>query len=380
MSHDGATSRPARRPARRPVLRSAAFLVSGALAVTALAGCSSGDDETESSSAAAAQDIAPAARGDIADGGTLRWAVDALPVTLNSFQADADAGTSRVAGAVLPSMYRLDNQGRAVRDPDFLEKAEVIESEPKQVVLYKLNQQAVWSDGREIGAADFAAQWRALSGKDSAYWTAHNAGYDRIEKIERGKNNLEVRVTFAKPYADWRSLFSPLYPKDVMGTPDAFNEDARRKLKVTAGPFSVKKIDRDAKDITLVRNPRWWGRQAKLEQLVLRAVPRKDRADALVAGKVDLAAVDPEDASASPSPTATRAPRARSPTAPARSRPPSRCGPGPSRTATTRTRPARNSTPARRLARLPPSTRRNSRAWRTTSSASPSNPPSRSSR
>ncbi|WP_405478725.1 ABC transporter substrate-binding protein [Streptomyces sp. NBC_00009] len=293
MSHDGATSR----PARRPVLRSAAFLVSGALAVTALAGCSSGDDEAESSSPAAAQDIAPAARGDIADGGTLRWAVDALPVTLNSFQADADAGTSRVAGAVLPSMYRLDNQGRAVRDPDFLEKAEVIEREPKQVVLYKLNQQAVWSDGREIGAADFAAQWRALSGKDSAYWTAHNAGYDRIEKIERGKNNLEVRVTFAKPYADWRSLFSPLYPKDVMGTPDAFNEEARRKLKVTAGPFSIKGIDRDAKDITLVRNPRWWGRQAKLEQLVLRAVPREDRAEALVAGKVDLAAVDPEEAS-----------------------------------------------------------------------------------
>ncbi|MET7922667.1 ABC transporter family substrate-binding protein [Streptomyces sp. NPDC005349] len=293
MSHDGATSR----PARRPVLRSAAFLVSGALAVTALAGCSSGDDEAESSGPAAAQDIAPAARGDIADGGTLRWAVDALPGTLNSFQADADAGTSRVAGAVLPSMYRLDNQGKAVRDPDFLEKAEVIEREPKQVVLYKLNQQAVWSDGREIGAADFAAQWRALSGKDSAYWTAHNAGYDRIEKIERGKNNLEVRVTFAKPYADWRSLFSPLYPKDVMGTPDAFNEEARRKLKVTAGPFSIKKIDRDAKDITLVRNPRWWGRQAKLEQLVLQAVPRKDRADALVAGKIDLAAVDPEDAS-----------------------------------------------------------------------------------
>ncbi|MFE5197009.1 ABC transporter family substrate-binding protein [Streptomyces sp. NPDC056601] len=297
MSHDGATSRPARRPARRPVLRSAAFLVSGALAVTALAGCSSGGDESESSSPAAAQDIAPAARGDIADGGTLRWAVDALPGTLNSFQSDADASTSRVAGAVLPSMYRLDNQGRAVRDPDFLEKAEVVEREPKQVVVYKLNQQAVWSDGREIGAADFAAQWRALSGKDSAYWTAHNAGYDRIEKIERGKNNLEVRVTFAKPYADWRSLFSPLYPKDVMGTPNAFNEEARRTLKVTAGPFSIKGIDRGAKDITLVRNPRWWGRQAKLEQLVLRAVPLKDRADALVAGKVDLAAVDPEDAS-----------------------------------------------------------------------------------
>ncbi|MET7514348.1 ABC transporter substrate-binding protein [Streptomyces sp. NPDC005480] len=297
MSHDGATSRLARRPARRPVLRSAAFLVSGALAVSALAGCSSGDDEEETSTPAAAQDIAPASRGDVADGGTLRWAVDALPGTLNSFQADADAGTTRVAGAVLPSMFRLDNQGRAVRDPDFLEKAEVIEREPKQVVLYRLNQQAVWSDGREIGAADFAAQWRALSGKDSAYWTAHNAGYDRIEKIERGKNNLEVRVTFAKPYADWRSLFSPLYPKDVMGTPDAFNEGARRKLKVTAGPFALKEVDRDAKEVTLVRNPHWWGRQAKLDRIVLRTVPRAERADALVAGKVDLAAVDPQDAS-----------------------------------------------------------------------------------
>ena len=296
MSHDGATSRPARRPARRPVLRSAAFLVSGALAVTALAGCGS-DDEDQSSSPAARQDIAPAVRAQVADGGTLRWALDALPATLNSFQADADSGTARVAGAVLPSMYRLDKQGRAKRDADFLEKAEVIKTEPKQVVLYKLNQQAVWSDGREIGAADFAAQWRALSGKDSAYWTAHNAGYDRIEKIERGANNLEVRVTFAKPYADWRSLFSPLYPKEVMGTPDSFNEGARRKLKVTAGPFSIKEIDSEAKDVTLVRNPRWWGRQPKLDTIVLQTVPRDERAAALAAGKIDLAAIDPEDAS-----------------------------------------------------------------------------------
>src|ERR1043165_1332208 len=136
-------------------------------------------------------------------------------------------------------MFRIDAQGRPARDADYPEKAEVIKTEPKQVVLYKLNQQAVWSDGREIGAPDFAAQWRALSGKDSAYWTAHNAGYDRIEKIEGGANDLEGGVTFSRPYADWKSLFSPLYPKDVMGTPDAFNDGARRKLKVTAGPFSL---------------------------------------------------------------------------------------------------------------------------------------------
>ncbi|MEV0318801.1 ABC transporter family substrate-binding protein [Streptomyces sp. NPDC050658] len=274
-------------------LRSVVFLATGVLALPALAACSSHD---EAGSPTAGQQIAPAARDLVADGGTMNWAVDAVPETLNSFQSDADAGTSRVAGAVLPSMYRLDAQGRAQRNADFLESAEVVEREPKQVVLYKLNQQAVWSDGREIGADDFAAQQRALSGKDTAYWTARNAGYDRIQKIERGANNLEVRVTFDKPYADWRSLFSPLYPKEVMGTPDTFNDGARRALKVSAGPFAIQDFDRKAGEVTLARNPRWWGRPAKLSKLVLREVPRAERAAALAAGKVDLAEIDAPEA------------------------------------------------------------------------------------
>ncbi|MDN3026527.1 ABC transporter family substrate-binding protein [Streptomyces sp. S.PB5] len=275
----------------RAVMRSVAFLTAGALAVSMLAGCSS---KHPAGRPLADQDIAAADRSLVADGGTLHWAVDSVPETLNTFQADADATTSRVAQAVLPSMYRLDANGRPQVNPDYLEKAEVVETEPKQVVLYKLNQQAVWSDGREIGAADFAAQWRALSGKDTAYWTARNAGYDRIEKIQRGADDLEVKVTFERPYADWKSLFSPLYPKDVMGTPDSFNDSARKKLKITAGPFAVKKVDRKDDEVTLARNPRWWGRPAKLDEIVLRAVPRDKRATELAAGKLDLAEIDPE--------------------------------------------------------------------------------------
>ncbi|MEU2913639.1 ABC transporter family substrate-binding protein [Streptomyces massasporeus] len=274
----------------RAVTRSVAFLTAGVLAVPALAGCGS---EDPSGKPLAGQDIQPAPRDRITDGGTLRWAVDSVPDTLNTFQSDADATTTRVAQAVLPSMFRMDASGRPERNADYLESAKVVDTEPKQVVLYKLNQQAVWSDGREIGAADFAAQWRALSGKDTAYWTARNAGYDRIQKIERGDNALEVRVTFSRPYADWRSLFSPLYPKDVMGTPDSFNDGARKKLKVTAGPFTVKKTDRDDGEITLARNPRWWGEPAKLSEIVLRTVPRDKRASELAAGTLDLAEIDP---------------------------------------------------------------------------------------
>ncbi|MFI1827360.1 ABC transporter family substrate-binding protein [Streptomyces sp. NPDC020412] len=275
---------------RSRTLRSVALLTSSVLAVPALAGC--GADEEELTGRPAAQDIAQTVRQKVGEGGTLRWAVDSMPTTLNAFQADADAATARVAQAVLPALFTLDPKGRPQRNPDFLESAEVIEREPKQVVLYKLNQKAVWSDGREIGAPDFVSQWRALSGQNTAFWTARNAGYDRIEEIQKGANDLEVRVTFKKPYADWRSLFTPLYPKDVTGAPNAFNDGARNTIKATAGPFILGAVDRKKKDVTLVRNPRWWGDQPKLDALVLSAVPRNKRAGALASGKVDVAEVD----------------------------------------------------------------------------------------
>ncbi|MGA4959403.1 ABC transporter family substrate-binding protein [Streptomyces lavendulocolor] len=291
MSHVGTPrGRTCSRGPRSRRLRSAVLLTTGVLAVSVLSGCSSPEEEVDAK--AVPQDIAPAARAQVTDGGTLRWAVDAMPTTLNAFQADADATTARITQAVLPTLFTLDDRGRPQRNADYLESAEIVEREPKQVVLYKLNQQAVWSDGREIGAPDFVAQWRALSGRDSAYWTARNAGYERIEKIERGAGDLEVRVTFNKPYTDWRALFTPLYPKDVMATPAAFNDGARTQLAATAGPFQLKGLDARAGTATLVRSPRWWGQPAKLDTIELRAVPRAARAAALAAGTLDLAEVD----------------------------------------------------------------------------------------
>ncbi|MFG2591991.1 ABC transporter family substrate-binding protein [Streptomyces sp. NPDC048438] len=270
--------------------RSVALLATGVLTIPVLAGCTS--DSEGPTAVAVPQDIAPASRDRVTEGSTLTWAIDAVPATLNTFQADADSATTRITGALLPSLFPLDARGEPELNPDYLESAKVIEQEPRQVVLYKLNQQAVWSDGREIGAPDFVAQWRALSGKDSAFWTARNAGYERIEKIERGKDDLQVRVTFSKPYADWRSLFSPLYPKEVTGSPGTFNDGARAALKNTAGPFRLRSVDKDKGTVVLDRNPRWWGDEAKLESLVFRAVEPEDRTDALTGGTVDVADID----------------------------------------------------------------------------------------
>ncbi|MFI2778518.1 ABC transporter family substrate-binding protein [Streptomyces sp. ALB3] len=274
--------------------RSVALLATGVLTLPVLAGCTS--DNEGPTSVAVPQDIAPASRDRVTEGSTLTWAIDAVPATLNAFQADADSATTRITGALLPSLFPMNARGEPRLNPDYLESAKVIEQEPKQVVLYKLNQQAVWSDGREIGAPDFVAQWRALSGRDSAFWTARNAGYERIEKIERGKDDLQVRVTFSKPYGDWRSLFSPLYPKEVTGSPGTFNDGARATLKNTAGPFRLRSVNKGKGTVVLDRNPRWWGDEAKLESLVFRAVEPGARADALTAGTVDVADIDPATA------------------------------------------------------------------------------------
>ncbi|MCQ4044019.1 ABC transporter family substrate-binding protein [Streptantibioticus rubrisoli] len=260
-----------------------------AVVSAAAAGCST----SSGASAAPAVDVATVARPAVRDGGTLRWAVDDVPGTLNTFQSAADPQTERIAGAVLPALFTVDGRGRPQRDPDYLESATVVSRSP-QVVLYRLNPRAVWSDGRAISADDFAAQWRALNGTNSAYWSAHNDGYDRISEVRRGADAHEVKVTFNRPMATWRSLFTPLYPKEVTGTPDAFNDGSRAALPVTAGPFSVQSVDARRGTVTLVRAARWWGERAKLDRLVFTAVPSARRAAALAAGRVDVAEVAPQ--------------------------------------------------------------------------------------
>ncbi|MEU8873449.1 ABC transporter family substrate-binding protein [Streptomyces javensis] len=273
-----------------PITRSrrAMLLAAGVmLPLPVLTGCSSEDDGPPPR---AAWDIASAPRSGTAGTGTLRWALDAAPSTLNAFQRTADTGTQRIAGAVLPSLYTLDARGRPQRNGDYLASADVTSTDPRQVVVFKLNPKAVWSDGRPIGAEDFQAQWKALRGTDEKYGTARNAGYDRIAKVEPGDKEHEVKVTFAKPYTDWRSLFTPLYPKSVMGNPAVFTAAASKGLAVGAGPFMVHRVTDS--EVTLVRNPRWWGDRARLSRMVFQAVPAEKRAEALIAGRLDLAEVD----------------------------------------------------------------------------------------
>ena len=258
------------------------------LAVT-LAGCS---DDPPPAAAPAASDLSAADRQLTADGGTLRWAVDAVPATLNVYQPEATADSQLVARALLPSLFRSDDRARPVADPDYLVSAESTPpGQSPQVVTYRLNPKAVWSDGTPLSAADFTAQRSALGGANPAYRAARPAGYDEIDSVAQGADAHEVKVTFKHPYAPWQALFSPLYPAAATASPEAFNQPLAADFHTSGGPFVLADYDRAAGRAGLVRNPKWWGDAPKAERIDFLATPAAGRLDALDQGKLDIAGI-----------------------------------------------------------------------------------------
>ncbi|MEU6236031.1 ABC transporter family substrate-binding protein [Kitasatospora sp. NPDC047058] len=279
-------------------LTAAAAAAALLLATGALAGCSGAPVPARTPApvpssappAAVTGDVRPYDRDGLRDGGTLRWALDAVPATLNLFQPAATADSALLAHALYPALFRPDPHDRPVADPDYLVSAESTPpGQQPQVVTYRLNPHAVWSDGTPLSVADFAAQRAALSGLDPAYAGTRPAGYDAIDSITQGADRSEIKVVFRRPYAGWRGLFAPLYPAAGTSGPAAFNRPLAGGDGPTAGPFTVAGYDAAGGRVTLVRNPLWWGDSPKADRIDFLATPAERRLDALDQDRLDIA-------------------------------------------------------------------------------------------
>src|SRR5687767_315054 len=112
-----------------------------AILVTLLAlvvsGCGSGGrsgTEGGPGPSAGANDVNPADRDQLAEGGTLRWPIGQLPPNFNTGHLDGSlADNAAVMGGLLGGPFDFDAAGQPVLNTDYVESAVLSATAPKQV-------------------------------------------------------------------------------------------------------------------------------------------------------------------------------------------------------------------------------------------------------
>ena len=233
-------------------------------------------------------DINPLPRDQVRDGGDLRWPLDAIPDNFNRNQLDGTLLENReVMQALMPGAFVVAPDATLAVDEDYFTSIELTSQDP-QVVTYTINPDATWDDGVPISWQDLQAQWQASNGTNPAFLVATTTGWEDIASVERGVDDKQAVITFARPYAEWRGLYEELYPASTNRDPATFNEGWIERPLTTAGPFRVDNVDQTAQTITLVRNDRWWGETAKLDRIIFRVTDRAALADALANNEIDF--------------------------------------------------------------------------------------------
>lgn len=251
-------------------------------------GSGSGGDVTKSPAPALGIiDINAQPLDKVKDGGVVNLPLQQWITQWNPRQVDGTYGDAvEIMGMLEPKLFRADAHGVPHPVTDYLQSAEVTSTSP-MVVTYRLNPKATWSDGKQLSYQDFKTVWQESNGSDPAYQISDPTGYDQISSVTQGANPQEVKVTFAKPYSDWKVLFSPLLPAAGLGSPDRFNKGWVEKVPITAGAWRIGSADKTAQTITLVPDPHWWGRKPKLDRITYRVLDSSGLTQAYLNKEID---------------------------------------------------------------------------------------------
>ena len=230
----------------------------------------------------------------VRDGGTVTFAANVEPTGFNpNTSANNGPAVQDVVGNVLPSVFRTHPDFSVRLDGELMAGAELTSERP-QTVTYRIRDEAVWSDGTPISDDDFSYLWRRSNGSDRRIDVVSTTGYQDIERVTGSPDGKTVTVRFARPFADWRTLFSNLLPSHYVERQRggwSTGLDRRPELIPSGGPFRITRYER-GQSLTLARNPRWWGRPAHLDQIVFRFLPdAMAQAAALRNDEVDVAYV-----------------------------------------------------------------------------------------
>ena len=280
-------------PARRVggLLR---LLAMGLVAALAVAGCSSGNKEAPSAGGSAevgtTSDMNPQDPATLQEGGNLRLALTEYPSNFNSLHIDGNvADAAAMLRATMPRAFITAPDGTTTVNTDYFTSIELTGENP-QVVTYTINPKGTWTDGAPITWEDIKSQIDATSGKDNAFAIASPNGSDRVDRVERGVDDRQAVITFAKPYAEWRGMFAGntmLLPKSMTADPEVFNKGQLQGPGPSAGPFVLSSLDRTAQRIVLTRNDKWWGTKPRLDSITYTVLDDAARIPALQNNALD---------------------------------------------------------------------------------------------
>jgi glutathione transport system substrate-binding protein len=227
----------------------------------------------------------------IRDGGTVRFAASGEPTGFNpNTSANNSPAVQDVVGNVYPSVFRGQPDFSVRLDGELMAGAELTSERP-QTVTYRIRGDAVWSDGTPISDDDFTYLWRRSNGSDRRIDVASTTGYQDIESVTGSPDGKTVTARFARPFADWRTLFSNLLPSHYVERQRggwSTGLDRRPELIPSGGPFRIDDY-RPGQSLTLARSPRYWGRPAHLDRIDFRFLPdAMAQAEAIRNGEVDV--------------------------------------------------------------------------------------------
>ncbi|MGH3869930.1 MAG: ABC transporter family substrate-binding protein [Pseudonocardiaceae bacterium] len=223
--------------------------------------------------------------GTLRQGGQLIYAIEKNIPNWNLLSSEGNVfETGQILKGVLPYTFNTQPDLTVAMSDTLLESAKVTNPEP-QTIVYKIKQNAVWSDGTPITADDFSYNWKVQNGRDCPNCPVFTtSGYDQIQSVVGTDNGKTVTVTLSKPFTDWKQFWSggsPIYPahiaaqhgdiKTAEGRAAAFTWFATAVPNYSGGPFQIENF-KDKEAVTLVPNPRWYGKPPKLERLIYRII------------------------------------------------------------------------------------------------------------
>lgn len=232
----------------------------------------------------------PQPRENIKDGGTLKLPLSELGPNFNAFSVDGNSVyVDQVWQWIAPQLWNISPAGEPSPNPDYLESVELVDKDP-ETVKYVINSEATWNNGDPITWKAFETTWKTQNGKTDKYNPAATTGYDSIGSVEQGDNPKVAVVTFAKPFYPYQLVFGNLeHPKNE--DPKFYKKGWVNDLNpdLMAGPYTVSSLSK--KKLVLEPNPKWWGKEPKLDKVIYTQMESKAQVNAFQNGEIAATSV-----------------------------------------------------------------------------------------